>query len=298
MKHLISLRELVITLLLICCNAVWAYDIKVDGINYNITSATDFTAEVADCGDKLNLRDIVIPSTITYKSRTFTVTRIGEKAFFGSNVRSVKLPNSITSIKYGAFFGCKRLISIEIPSTVTSIESAAFYNCMLLESIKLPNSIRNIGDMMFAGCTYLRSVELPNSITSIEYGAFQNCRCLMKFVIPKSVTSIGNEVFKGSNNLTSIYVMTETPPRASGSSFEEIVFMEAVLYVPNGCLEAYKNAEVWKNFWDIREFDPTGIGDVKTENENATTVYDLNGRVVENPTNGIYIIDGKKVLLK
>ena len=298
MKHFISLRELVITLLLICCNAVWAGDIEVDGIYYNITSATDFTAEVADCGDKLSLRDIVIPSTITYKSRTFTVTRIGEKAFFGSNVRSVKLPNSITSIGEEAFFGCKRLKSIEIPNSVTSIEFAAFYKCMLLESIKLPNSIRNIGDMMFAECTYLRSVELPNSIKSIKYGAFCNCRCLIRFVIPKSVTSIGNEAFKGSNNLTSIYVMTKTPPWASSSCFEEIVFMEAVLYVPNGCLEAYKNAEVWKNFWDIREFDPTGIDDVKTENENATTVYDLNGRVVENPTDGIYIINGKKVLLK
>ena len=74
--------------------------------------------------------------------------------------------------------------------------------------------------------------------------------------------------------------------------------MDAVLYVPNGCLEAYQKADVWKEFWEIKEFDVTGIGDVKADNENATTVYDLNGRAVENPTKGIYIINGKKLLLK
>ena len=37
---------------------------------------------------------------------------------------------------------------------------------------------------------------------------------------------------------------------------------------------------------------------LKTENGKVKTIYDLQGRVVENPTNGIYIIDGKKVIIK
>ena len=44
--------------------------------------------------------------------------------------------------------------------------------------------------------------------------------------------------------------------------------------------------------------DTTGINDVKTENGNVRTVYDLQGRKVDNPTNGIYIINGKKVYIK
>ena len=44
--------------------------------------------------------------------------------------------------------------------------------------------------------------------------------------------------------------------------------------------------------------DPTGIGEVKGENGEVKAIYDLTGRKVEGPTKGIYIIDGKKVLVK
>ena len=100
MKHSISFRGLILTILLTCCNAVWAYDIEVDGIYYNITSLTDLTAEVTK-GDNGYSGDIIIPSTITYKSKTLTVTSIGDWAFrdcFG--LTSIVIPNSVTSINY------------------------------------------------------------------------------------------------------------------------------------------------------------------------------------------------------
>ena len=92
--------------------------------------------------------------------------------------------------------------------------------------------------------------------------------------------------------------MTETPPSVKNDTFTTKNYVDVVLYVPTGCLEAYQNADVWKGFWEIKEFDTTGISDVKTEHEKAATVYDINGRVIKNPANGIYIIDGKKVLLR
>ena len=42
----------------------------------------------------------------------------------------------------------------------------------------------------------------------------------------------------------------------------------------------------------------TGIEDINTENGNVKTIYDLQGRRVENPTEGIYIINGKKIFIK
>ena len=44
--------------------------------------------------------------------------------------------------------------------------------------------------------------------------------------------------------------------------------------------------------------DTTGINDVKAENGKVKGVYDLQGRKVDNATNGIYIINGKKTLIK
>ena len=66
----------------------------------------------------------------------------------------------------------------------------------------------------------------------------------------------------------------------------------------------------WKDFVNIVEKDFTGIDEVKAENGTngrrpeglkakfKGVYYDLNGRVVENPTNGVYIINGKKVVIK
>ena len=298
MKHLISLRGLAITLLLICCNAVWAYDIEVDGIYYNITSASSLTVEVTG-GDNKYSGDIVIPSTITYKSRVFTVASIGESAFSRcSSLASVTIGNSVTSIGEFAFNECSSLTSIVIPNSVTSIKSMAFYRCSSLTSVTIGNSVTSIGSGAFDGCTGLTSITIPNSVTSIDDNAFNGCSGLTSIVIPNSVKQTGVDVFDNCSNLKSIYVMSETAPSVSSRCFAGGHYIDAVLYVPNGCLEAYQKADVWKEFWDIREFAPTGIDDVKTENENATTVYDLNGRVVENPTKGIYIINGKKVLLK
>lgn len=121
MKHFNIFRGSVLTLLLICCNAVWAYDIEVDGIYYNITSAANLRVEVTS-GDKEYSGDIVIPSTITYNSRTLTVTDIGDNAFKGcSSLTSIEIPNSVKIIENGVFKDCTGLTSLTIPNSITSI---------------------------------------------------------------------------------------------------------------------------------------------------------------------------------
>ena len=139
---------------------------------------------------------------------------------------------------------------------------------------------------------------IPDDVTKINDCAFYCCESITSVVIPSSVTSIGVGAFFECKALEYIYVMTETPPSVKNGTFTGKNYIDVILYVPTGCLEAYQNADVWKEFWEIKEFDTTGISDVKTENKKETTIYDINGRVVENPTNGIYIVDGKKVLLR
>ena len=78
-------------------------------------------------------------------------------------IRSVVLPNELTSIGNYAFDGCTRLASITIPDSVTSIGNYAFRGCTGLASITIPDSVTSIGNYAFDGCTGLTSVYYPGT---------------------------------------------------------------------------------------------------------------------------------------
>ena len=275
---------------------------------------------VTTIGDKAfaqctSLTSITIPNS---------VTTIGDMAFyFCTGLTSVTIPNSVTSIGNWAFNGCSGLTSITIPNSVTNIESGAFWGCSGLTSITIPNSVTNIGWNAFTYCTGLTSITIPNSVTSIGWYAFSDCSGLTSITIPNSVTSIGmstfsdcsgltsitipNSVtniedyaFSGCTGLTSIYCMGKVPAYINSYSFPDEQYETITLYVPTGSLEKYKTADIWMNFKNIVEFDATNIDDIVEGSLNGgeNVYYDLNGRKVENPTHGIYIVNGKKVFVK
>ena len=261
---------------------------------------------------------IVIPNS---------VTSIGDEAFRGcTGLKSVVIPNSVTNIGYRAFYECSGLTSIVIPNSVTSIGDEAFRLCGLtsvtignsvtsigsdafsgctgLTSIVIPNSVTSIGNYAFSYCTGLTSVTIGNSVTSIGNYAFESCSGLTSIVIPNSVTSIGNYAFSYCTGLTSLtsHILADKLFVPGSNAFYNIDKTQCTLYVPYGAKEAYASTDGWNDFENIIEMDLTGIDEVndelKGENGGVKTVYDLNGRVVENPSNGIYIIDGRKVLVQ
>ena len=65
--------------------------------------------------------------------------------------------------------GCNASI---IPDSVTSIGNGAFYGCSGLETIEIPDSVTSIGDWAFEGCSGLKAIEIPNSVSSIGKDAF------------------------------------------------------------------------------------------------------------------------------
>ena len=85
------------------------------------------------------------------------------------------IPNSVTSIGYGAFRSCQSLQSVTIPNSVTKIGDEAFSGCESLQSITIPNSVTSIGDRVFSSCESLESVTIPNSVTNIGDEAFSGC---------------------------------------------------------------------------------------------------------------------------
>ena len=122
------------------------------------------------------------------------------------SLKSINIPDSVTSIGDGAFSECHSLKSINIPDSVTSIGDWAFSNCFGLKSIYIPKSVISIGTGAFFRCWTLRNINIPNSITSIEEGAFSYCYSLTSINIPDSVTTIGDFAFSGCDSLTSINI--------------------------------------------------------------------------------------------
>ena len=122
-----------------------------------------------------------------------------------SNLTSITIPNSVTSIGDFAFRDCSSLTSITIPDGVTSIGEYAFRDCSSLTSITIPDGVTSIGDYAFEGCSSLTSITIPDSVTSIGWDAFKNCTNLKSITIPNSVTSINYSAFSGCTSLKDIY---------------------------------------------------------------------------------------------
>ena len=152
-----SMKKLIVFLFSLILSVVFstsalAYDVKVDGIYYNLNSEGKTAAVTRNWKDNYS-GEVVIPSSITVEGQEYTVTSIGNEAFYKcSGLTSVTIPNSVTSIGKDAFNACRSLTSVIIPNSVTSIGESAFYFCLSLTSVTIPNSVTSIGNGAFSVC--------------------------------------------------------------------------------------------------------------------------------------------------
>ena len=240
------------------------------------------------------MAELTLPTD--YKGEDYA---IGADVFKGNTtIASVVIPNSVTSIGDYAFYKCTGLTSIEIGNSVTSIGDYAFDGCTGLTSIEIPNSVTSIGEYALSGCTGLTSVVICDGVKTVGESAFNGCANIESLYISSAIESIGNNAFARCDKITEIKLGAEKPIRGNANIFTNTVYDNATLYVPTGTEPLYQKREPWNIFFYIVEMDFTGVEELKAEGGNVKAIYDLQGRVVENPTNGIYIIDGKKVLVK
>lgn len=132
------------------------------------------------------------------------LTEIPSGKFQKSSIESVIIPNSVTTIRDGAFSECKLLIDITIGNQVHTIERSAFMNDTALQVVQLPASMRTIGASAFLGCFNLTYLTIKEGLTTIEESAFSGCSSLCGIYLPNTLTTIGNNAFSGCVNLTAI----------------------------------------------------------------------------------------------
>lgn len=138
--------------------------------------------------------------TIPDKINGIEVGSINERCFKNSNIESVTLPSSVTSIEQQAFYGCDNLKSINL-SNVKFIGTEAFTNCpSLTDNIDL-SSVEFISERGLAG-TYFKTMNLPKC-TDIRDSAFEDCT--MQKIVLNNATNLGSNVFKNCKNLEMIY---------------------------------------------------------------------------------------------
>ena len=220
--HTIIRPALLLILSLFSSFSALAYDCKVDGIYYDLNN-DDKTASVTYMGlytsdnKDAYVGNIIIPESITYSGTTYSVTSIGDNAFWGcSGLTSVTIPNSVSYIGKYAFASCSGLTSVTIPNSVSYIGEAAFGGCSGLTSVTVDKNngtydsrdncnaiIETSTNKLIVGC---KNTTIPNSVTSIGDNAFWGCSGLTSVTIPNSVTYIGKYAFASCSGLTSVTV--------------------------------------------------------------------------------------------
>ncbi len=253
--------------------------IPTEGLKYELNSDGDgYIVYGGECDDT----EIIIPAYYDGKP----VKQIGENAFDAKeNIKSVLIPDSVTSIEYSAFKWCSGLTEIIIPNSVTSIKESAFKGCSGLTNIEVTNGnpvyhsdgnclIETATKTLLLGCknsiiptdgsvtsiglsaffrSELISITIPDCITHIGDNAFEDCKELKNVTIGNGLTSIGWDAFRNCSELISITIPDSVTSIESGA-FE-------------GCDNAFKE---YNNAYYLGNKDNPYLVLIKAKDKNIT----------------------------
>lgn len=202
MKHL---KLIFVTVLLLYVVAASAETVVVNGVTYDVIKKVKEAKVIA--GETKYTGDVVIPSIIEYDGGTYSVTSIGDYAFYDcSNLVSVEISNTIRNIGVSAFEDCKGLKEISIPESVVVVSKDAFAGCSGLGEIVIPGSVVSLGDGAFAGCTSLKSAIIPGMLQYVGSSSFSGCTALVDVIICDGISNVSNYMFDNCSQLENLTI--------------------------------------------------------------------------------------------
>ena len=188
------------------------------------------------------MKSITIPDSVTSIDRaTFQHCKVLE---------SITIPDSVTNIGDYALSFCDSLKEVRLPSGMASIPEGMFMSSNSLTGITIPDDVTSIGAVAFSDCSSLSDITIPDKVTSIGARAFYGCS-LTDITIPAGVTSIGQTAFQNCSSLETVTMLGSTPPTLGASSSGTTAHFEGCKFknegtkgikVPSGSVDTYKNA--------------------------------------------------------
>ena len=181
------------------------------------------------------------------------------------------IPDGVNTIGSYAFWGSD-LTSINLPNSVTTIQKHAFAYCYDLVNVTLGNSLTTIGEDAFQFCSF-SSIDIPDAITTIDDEAFYGCHELKDVIIGENISYLGEGVFVECGNIENITCKAVSPPWCNNFGFNfstlegypfygGVILMEGstyyiptILRVPEASIDLYQEAEGWSQFITITSLD-------------------------------------------
>jgi len=213
----------------------------------------------------------------------------------GRNIRSVDIPQGVTSIGNHAFFDCFDLENITIPQSVTSIGDVAF-GCCKFTTLSLGENIETIGDRAFEDCWYLKNVTIPKNVKTIGDDTFRDCHRLKYIMLPAEFTSFQDKLISCPADCVIYYNNDEAHARdqfgdnAVGDNAtlagHKLLYLCKVTFDANGgSLTGYDEVPVYRTEKitdtianDLKATDLDAINDPKRAGYNFTGWYTEDGK--------------------
>ena len=296
----------------------------IDGIP--VTYVRGLTADLTSIklpSSLIKIKDDAFNSMDTLKSLVIdggapNLNELGERSFSGcSNIEELDLSNSkLTSIPEGAFAYCKNLKTIKLPSTITSIGDEAFYNCQSLTNIEGLDkcNLKSIGSASFSNCKALENLDFSQStFTNVPSKAFNGCSALAKITLPDTLTTIGGYAFYACYGMPqldlsntalttlenyALYQMRETTKLSLPDSISSIGTHAFSVSTSNGAVPTILPASLKDkvNYKDAAT-SPWLNRKVMFTDENVKTIHFYGNGATIGDTEPMFVSEGSKVTL-